>query len=263
VTFSGETASGWQQANFSSPIGIAANTTYVISYLAPNGSYANDQSYSWSTVSASPLHVSGSSPGVFVYGSANTFPSGTWNSSNYWVDLVFVPASSPIPGSTYGISGTVSGSAATLTLSGTSSAVTTTGTGGSYSFSGLANGTYLIAPSQTGYTFSPSTASASINSASVTGMNFTATAVPAPVQHSVSLSWTASASPNISGYKVYRGSVSGGPYTLVSPSLIAGTTYIDSSVASGQTYYYVTTAVDSSNNESGYSNQAVAAVPTL
>ena len=35
VTFSGETASGWQQANFSTPISIVANATYVISYLAP------------------------------------------------------------------------------------------------------------------------------------------------------------------------------------------------------------------------------------
>ena len=52
VTFSGETASGWQQANFSSPVAITANTTYVISYSAPYGSHAHDQYYSWSTRSA-------------------------------------------------------------------------------------------------------------------------------------------------------------------------------------------------------------------
>jgi hypothetical protein len=94
TTFSGETASGWQQAKFSSPVNIVANTTYVISYLAPVGHYANQQSYPWSGLSAAPLHVSGSAPGVFAYGSASTFPAGTWNGSNYWVDLVFTPGTS-------------------------------------------------------------------------------------------------------------------------------------------------------------------------
>ncbi|HST77871.1 MAG TPA: DUF4082 domain-containing protein, partial [Verrucomicrobiae bacterium] len=255
------------QANFSSPVSIAANTAYVISYLAPKGSYADDQSYAWSSLSASPLHVSGSSPGVFAYGTNPSFPNGAWNASNYWVDLVFVPDSSSSPStpagaSTYTISGTVSGSAATLTLSGTSSASTTTGTGGSYTFSGLANGSYVVAASQSGYSFTPSTAAVAVNGGSVAGVNFTATANPTPVQHSASLSWTASTSPNISGYKVYRSGASGGPYTLVSGSLVPGTSYVDGSVSSGQTYYYVTTAVDSNNAESGYSNEAVAVVPT-
>ena len=52
VIFSGETPSGWQQANFSSPVSIAANTTYVVSYLAPKGYYACDQYYSWTTLTA-------------------------------------------------------------------------------------------------------------------------------------------------------------------------------------------------------------------
>ena len=92
VTFSSETASGWQQATFSSPVNITANTTYVVSYLAPMGSYADQQNYSWSSLNAVPLHVSGSSPGVFAYGTSTSFPSGTWNASNYFVDLVFVPS---------------------------------------------------------------------------------------------------------------------------------------------------------------------------
>ena len=98
VTFSGETASGWQLAAFSSPVNIAANTTYVISYLAPQGYYADDQSYAWKTLTAMPLHVSGSSPGVYAYGSAAAFPTGTWNTTNYWVDPVFV-AQATIPAS--------------------------------------------------------------------------------------------------------------------------------------------------------------------
>jgi hypothetical protein len=78
--------------------------------------------------------------------------------------------------------------------------------------------------------------------------------------HSVTLSWTASSSANVTGYKVYRGAVSGGPYALVS-SIGAATTFVDSSVQSGQTYFYVVTAVDSNNNESAYSGQASASVP--
>lgn len=80
--------------------------------------------------------------------------------------------------------------------------------------------------------------------------------------HSVSLSWTASTSLNILGYNVYKGTVSGGPYTLANSSLVSGTTYTDTSVQAGQTYYYVSTAVNSSDEESAYSNEAEAVVPS-
>jgi hypothetical protein len=79
--------------------------------------------------------------------------------------------------------------------------------------------------------------------------------------HSVSLNWTASISPNVSGYNVYRGTSSSGPYTKVNPTLIVGTSYQDTAVQAGQTYYYVATAVDSSAIESAYSNQAPAVIP--
>lgn len=90
VTFTNETATGWQQANFSKPVKIAANTVYVISYTAPKGHYSDDQNYAWSSLNAAPLSVSGSSPGVYAYGSS-VFPGNTWNNSNYWVDVVFAP----------------------------------------------------------------------------------------------------------------------------------------------------------------------------
>jgi fibronectin type 3 domain-containing protein len=80
------------------------------------------------------------------------------------------------------------------------------------------------------------------------------------VTHSAALSWTASTSV-VSGYNVYRSSVSGGPYTKLNSSLDAGNTFTDSSVSSGQTYYYVVTAVDSNSMESIYSNQATAVIP--
>jgi hypothetical protein len=262
ITFSGETASGWQQGNFPSPVNIAANTTYIVSYLAPKGSYADDQNYPWSNVSSTPLHVSGSAPGVFAYGPSTAFPTGTWISSNYWVDLVFAPATPSGPSVLYSVSGQVSGSAATLTLSGTASGSTTTDATGKYSFSNLANGSYVVAPSHAGFAFAPSTAAMTINGAALTGVNFTATAVPVPVSHTVTLSWIASVSPNVIGYNVYRATSSGGPYAKVNGSPVGATTYLDSNVSSGQSYFYVATTVDSSNHESAYSTQATAIVPT-
>jgi len=81
------------------------------------------------------------------------------------------------------------------------------------------------------------------------------------VQHTVDLFWSPSSS-TVAGYNVYRGGVSGGPYTRInsSPGVLAS--YTDTAVQSGQTYYYVTTAVDSTGAESGYSNEASALVPT-
>ncbi len=268
VTFSGETASGWQQANFSSPVNITANSPYVISYLAPQGRYAVDQAYSWSSQNAAPLHASNSSAGVYTYASGSSFPKSVWNDSNYWVDLLFVPAGSSNPSTTYSISGQVSGSAAKVTLSGATSGSVNTDASGNYSFSGLPNGSYVIAPSQSGYTFTPSTSSVSINGGSKTGVNFIATGVPVvpppvppPVSHSITLTWTPSISPSISGYNVYRASVSGGPYVKMNSSPIAATSYLDSNVASGQVYFYVATTVQDTN-ESAYSAQTIAVVPT-
>jgi hypothetical protein len=79
--------------------------------------------------------------------------------------------------------------------------------------------------------------------------------------HSVDLSWTASTS-TVVGYNVYRSSQSAGPYTKLDSSLITGTSFADGTVQAGQTYYYVTTAVDSSNVESAFSNQVSAVIPT-
>ena len=83
---------------------------------------------------------------------------------------------------------------------------------------------------------------------------------PTAAAQSVSLTWTASTSPVI-GYNAYRGTQSGGPYTLLNSSLISGTAYTDTTVQVGQTYYYVATAVNSNNVQSAYSNEAPATVP--
>jgi fibronectin type 3 domain-containing protein len=77
----------------------------------------------------------------------------------------------------------------------------------------------------------------------------------------VSLLWTASTS-TIAGYNVYRGTQTGGPYAQVGTGNGTATTYTDSAVQSGQTYFYVVTAVDSAGHESVYSNEARAVVPS-
>jgi Protein of unknown function (DUF1573)/Abnormal spindle-like microcephaly-assoc'd, ASPM-SPD-2-Hydin len=84
----------------------------------------------------------------------------------------------------------------------------------------------------------------------------TGTGSAAPT-HSVSLSWKASTSPNISGYNVYRAvyKTSCGAYSKINGgSLDPATSYIDSSVTDGTNYCYATTAVNASDEESGYSN---------
>jgi hypothetical protein len=83
-----------------------------------------------------------------------------------------------------------------------------------------------------------------------------------PIAHSVSLSWTASTSSNVTGYNVYRGTQASGPYTKLTSSSMVAVSFTDSAVQAGQTYYYAVTAVDNNNNESAYSNQAQAVVPS-
>jgi len=94
VTFTGESASGWQQMNFATPVAIQANTTYVASYFAPNGHYSgNLDVFAGQGVDNAPLHalangVSGGN-GVFTYGATSVFPTTTYRTLNYWVDVIF------------------------------------------------------------------------------------------------------------------------------------------------------------------------------
>ena len=167
----------------------------------------------------------------------------------------------PPPPQTYNISGTISpaagGSGATVTLSGAAGATTVSNASGSYTFSGLAKGTYTVTPSHTGYTFSPASNNVTINAANVPGVNFTATVQQA---HSVALSWIASTSA-VAGYNVYRSTVSSTQYAKVNSSLVGSLAYTDTTVLSGTIYYYVTTAVDASGNESAHSNEVSANIP--
>ena len=167
--------------------------------------------------------------------------------------------------------GSNSSLSATLTNNGNSnvtiSGVTASGAG--FSSSGLTSGETLT-PNQavtvTGE-FAPTTAGAVSGSVSIAS---NATSSPSTITLSgtgvsttastVALTWTASTS-TVSGYNVYRGTTSGGPYsTKLNSSLVTVVNYSDSTVTSGQTYYYVVTAVNSSDVESVDSNQATAQI---
>jgi uncharacterized protein DUF4082/HYDIN/CFA65/VesB family protein/immunoglobulin I-set domain protein len=94
ATFTNETGSGWQQMNFSSPVAITANTTYVASYHSTVGHYSADLGFfSTSGANNPPLQALASSMnsgnGVYMYGGNSSFPTNTYDGANYWVDVVF------------------------------------------------------------------------------------------------------------------------------------------------------------------------------
>ena len=169
ATFTGETASGWQQVNFATPVAVTAGTTYVVSYYAPNGNYSVTSNGFASAVNAPPLYALASSAaahgnGVYVYGSAPAFPTSTFKASNYFVDAVFSPTVAPTapaaptavtaatagPGSV-AVSWTAPASSSTITTytvtpfvgstAGTPATVTGSPAATSTTLSGLTNGT--------------------------------------------------------------------------------------------------------------------------
>ena len=96
ANFANETASGWQQVNFATPVSIMAGTVYVASYYAPLGALSADGNY-FATAHASAngilsapasAGVSGGN-GVYAYSATSKFPNSTFNATNYWVDVVF------------------------------------------------------------------------------------------------------------------------------------------------------------------------------
>ena len=85
----------------------------------------------------------------------------------------------------------------------------------------------------------------------------------APLAHSVDVTWVASTSASLQGYNVYRGTVSGGPYSKISPILSPTTLlFTDATPLSGHQYFYVVTAVDTSGAESAASTEVAVSIPT-
>ena len=101
ATFTSETASGWQQVTFASPVSIAANTTYVASYYTASGFYSITRPYFTTSTYTPPLRAladgDGGGNGVYRYGTGGGFPTSSANSTNYWVDVVFTTTAPPPP----------------------------------------------------------------------------------------------------------------------------------------------------------------------
>jgi hypothetical protein len=89
VTFTNETDTGWQQATFSTPVAITAGTVYLAAYHAPVGQYAITRPYFTAAYNNAPLHGLSGTNGVYAYGASPTFPTNSYQSTNYWVDVVF------------------------------------------------------------------------------------------------------------------------------------------------------------------------------
>jgi hypothetical protein len=142
ANFTNETSSGWQQADFSQPVPISANTTYVVSYFAPQGHYSADSNaFAQSGIDNPPLHalangVDGSN-GIYAYSSsAETFPTDSFLSTNYWVDVVYTPSNT---------------------------------------VNGVSNGKDTVTSPQRGVGSLPTSAPATTNNASASGVNVAAT----------------------------------------------------------------------------------------
>jgi len=224
------------------------------------------------TVSFSPTSVGAASGNISIVSNAPTSPTSIGLSGTGIVatlTLGISPTSLSFGNVTTGTSSASQN--VTITNTGNSnvtiSQVSASGSG--YSFTGSST-PVTLSPAQSSTLaaqFSPAVAGSisgnitivSNASGSPAAVSLSGTGV-VPVQHSVALTWNASTS-TVSGYNVYRSTVSGSGYTKLDSSLVSGLTYTDSTVLNTTTYYYVTTAVDSSGTESVYSNEVSAAIP--
>ena len=89
IVFTNETASGWQTAQLPTPVPVVAGRTYMVSYLAPNGHYSVSGAFFNQAWTAGPLTAPAGDNGRYRYGSDIGYLTNSWNSTNYFVDVVF------------------------------------------------------------------------------------------------------------------------------------------------------------------------------
>jgi len=250
---------------------VAASGVGPLSYQwKKNGTSINGATLATYTILATTTSDGGSQLSVVVSNSTGNVTSN--------VAILTVNAAGQLTASTtnlsYGkvITGSNNTLPVTLTNSGSSSVsisnVTLSGAG--LSIEGASSGAILAAgnsevlnvsyaPSVSGNLSGSVTITSNASDPSVT-IALSGTAVP-PVQHSVALG-LAPGSSNVVGYNVYRSSTSNGPYIKLNSPLVTSTSYTDATVLANQSYFYVGTSVDSAGNETAYSNQVSATIPT-
>ncbi|WP_407180092.1 DUF4082 domain-containing protein [Bradyrhizobium sp. STM 3562] len=158
ATFSNETASGWQQVNFATPVSITAGTTYVASYHT-SGFYSMDSNYFTSPAVSGDLTAQAGVNGVYSYGSGSIFPANTsGNESNYWVDVVYTKTL--LPPVAHDDSGFVVGENGSITISASTLLANDTDPNGLTmsikSVSNGSNGSVSYDPNSQSVTFTPS-----------------------------------------------------------------------------------------------------------
>jgi len=229
-----------------------AGSGFTSRVITPDGDIAEDK------VGASAGSYSATAPVTPYAGSSTWVMQMVGFKANA---LSGTPGSAPAISSASPSSGSTNGGTA-VTIIGTNFV-----SGSMVTFGGTAASDVTVASSTSISATTPAHAAGAVNvvvsdnngsSTLTNGFTFTTTAA---IQHKVVLSWKASSSANIMSYNVYRSTISGGYYGLIG-STAGSLSYTDDTVESGTTCYYVTTAVNNQGQQSEYSNQAVATVPS-
>jgi Abnormal spindle-like microcephaly-assoc'd, ASPM-SPD-2-Hydin len=252
ISQTGVSGSGFSLSGLSAPLTLNAGQSATFSVIfAPTSAGTASGSVS--------LTSNASNPSLTIPLSG----MGTTGSGQLIVNPPSISFGNVVDGTSQSRSATLSASIASVTVS------SITMSGPEFSVTGISPQVIIAAGNSIPFTvtFTPqASGSASANatftsnasnSPTVQSLSGTGTAPP---QHSVALSWNASTSVVV-GYNVYRGTHTGGPYTKINTVLQASTNYTDLTVSGGQSYYYVTTAVDANSLESAYSNEAQAVIP--
>uniref|UniRef100_UPI00384B8412 DUF4082 domain-containing protein n=1 Tax=Bradyrhizobium daqingense TaxID=993502 RepID=UPI00384B8412 len=92
ATFTNETVGGWQSVTFSNPVPLTVGATYVASYHTNVGHYSSSVNYFTSNVTSGPLTALANGNGVYTYSNNTAFPTSTFQSTNFWVDVMFNPS---------------------------------------------------------------------------------------------------------------------------------------------------------------------------
>ena len=250
---------------------VAASGTAPLNYQwKKNGSAISGAT---STSYATPATTTTDNGSQFTVTVSNS--AGTATSSAATLNVNVAPAGTLTSSSSslnFGSVNVGSSSALSATLTNTSnSSVTVSGvsvSGPGFNAGGVSVG-QIIGAGQTailGVTFAPAATGSVSGGVTVTSnasnspAKITLSGTGAAVSHLASIVWTASTSA-VMGYNVYRSAISGGSYIKLTTNVVSATSYSDSSVQAGQTYYYVVTALNSSNVESVFSNQVSATIP--
>jgi len=264
LTNSGGTAVTISQATILQTI---SGNSFTLNGLGLPTTLAAGQRVTFS-VTLAPLSAGSASGSVSIYSDASnpTLMISLAGTGMAQGQLAVTPVSADFGSVTVGTSKTQT---ATLVASGSSVTLSSANvTDPEFSLSGIAFPVTIPAGQSMPFTltFVPrtsGTAAATLSLASTAANsaaeNLTGTGV-APPQHSVNLSWDPASA--VVGYNVYRGSQVAGPYSKINPVLDSSTIFTDTSVQSGQSYYYVTTSVDSTGAQSSYSNEIQVVIPT-